>query len=113
MPHSVRKLLLDLVLACEEISEFCAGKELKDFQTDRLLQLALEREFEIIGEVLNRLERIDPEALATSIPEYRKIIGFRNIISHGYDIVDDAALWSFATHRVPELLNEVHNYRGS
>ena len=111
MPHSVRKLLLDLVLAGEEILGFCAGKEMADFQADRLLQLALERQFEIIGEALNRLERIDAASLAASIPDYRKIIGFRNIISHGYDIVDDAALWSFATQRVPELLEEVRNYR--
>jgi uncharacterized protein with HEPN domain len=110
MPHSVRKLLLDLVLACEEITEFCAGKELTDFQSDRLLQLALERQFEIIGEALNRLQRIDPETLEKSIPEYRKIIGFRNVISHGYDIVDDAALWDFAVNRVPELLERVQRY---
>jgi len=110
MPHSSRKLLLDLVLACEEITEFCTGKELPDFQADRLLQLALERQFEIIGEALNRLERIEPERLAVAIPEYRKIIGFRNVISHGYDVVDDAALWDFAVNRVPELLKKVRNY---
>lgn len=69
-----------------------------------MLQLAIEREFEIIGEALFRLSNLEEEILASKIPEYRKIIDFRNIIAHGYDIIDEAALWDFAENRVPELL---------
>ncbi|MDI1319987.1 MAG: DUF86 domain-containing protein [bacterium] len=107
MPHSVRKLLLDLTLACTETSEFCAGKDLAAFQADRVLQLAVERQFEIIGEALARLERLDPANLAQKIPEYRQIIGFRNLIAHGYDTIDDASLWDFVVNRVPDLLEKV------
>lgn len=56
------------------------------------------------------MERVDPESAAKRIPEYRKIIGFRNILAHGYDIVDEASLWDFAKNRVPELLKQVHVY---
>ncbi|WP_425511338.1 HepT-like ribonuclease domain-containing protein [Pelagicoccus albus] len=59
MPHSTRKLLLDISLSCEEISGFIKGRDFEDFSKNRLLQLALEREFGIIGEALARLERID------------------------------------------------------
>ena len=55
MPHNPRKLLLDVKLSCDEISDFILGKSFSDFQDDRILQLALEREFEIIGEALSRL----------------------------------------------------------
>ncbi len=110
MPHSTRKLLLDITLSCEEISGFIEGKDYESFKSNRLLQLALEREFEIIGEALFRLEKIDLENLAKKIPEYRRIIGFRNIIAHGYDIIDDAALWDFAENRVPELLEKAKSY---
>jgi uncharacterized protein with HEPN domain len=48
MPHKTRKLLLDISLSCQEISDFIAGKSFEDFQQDRMLQLAIEREFEII-----------------------------------------------------------------
>jgi len=75
-----------------------------------LLQLAIEREFEIIGEALSRLEKVDPETLADKIPEYRKIIDFRNILAHGYDIIDVAAMWDFVQNRVPELLKKVQDY---
>lgn len=110
MPHSIRKLLIDLTLACEEILSFVEGKDFANFEKDRILQLALEREFEIIGEALARLERIDQEQLQIKIPEYVKIIGFRNLVAHGYDVIDDAALWDFSNNLVPELLGKVKNY---
>jgi uncharacterized protein with HEPN domain len=44
------------------------------------------------------------------IPDYRKIIGFRNIIAHGYDVIDQAVLWDFAVNKVPELLENVDRY---
>lgn len=110
MPHSIRKLLIDVTLACTETREFCAGKDLPTFRADRVLQLAVERQFEIIGEALCRLERLDAVNLAVKIPEYRKIIGFRNILAHGYDTIDDAAMWDFVVNRVPELLDKVEKY---
>lgn len=110
MPHSPRKLILDILLSCEEIESFTAGKDFADFCKDRLLQLAVERGFEIIGEALVRLERVDPDGLSKKIPEYRKIIGFRNIIAHGYDVIDDAALWDFVVNRIPELKNQTQQY---
>lgn len=111
MPHSVRKLLLDISISCGEIQTFSANLSYEQFLENRLLQLALEREFEIIGEALSRLERVAPETIAKRIPEYRKIIGFRNILAHGYDIVDEASLWDFAKNRVPALLDQVQNYQ--
>jgi uncharacterized protein with HEPN domain len=110
MPHDIRKLLLDISLSCEEVTQFTHGKTFRDFEADRILQLAIEREFEIIGEALVRLERLDPENLERKIPEYRKIIGFRNIIAHGYDVIDDTLLWDIVKNKIPELLEKVKTY---
>lgn len=110
MPHSARKLLLDVSLSCQEIMEFTGGKSYEEFQKDRLLQLAIEREFEIIGEALFRLEKVEPDKLAARIPEYRKIIDFRNILAHGYDILDVAVMWDLVQNRVPELLEKVQDF---
>lgn len=111
MPHKVRKLLIDLTMSCEEIIEFSKGKSFDDFIENRVLQLAIEREFEIIGKALSRLSRIDEENLEKNIPEYRKIIDFRNVISHGYDVIDEMVLWDFVQNKVPELLKKVQNYK--
>jgi len=89
---------------------FMEGKDIKAFLNNRMLQLAIEREFEIIGEALARLEKIDPENLSSKILEYRKIIDFRNLIAHGYDVVDIAALWDFARNHIPELLDRIREY---
>ena len=110
MPHKVEKLLLDIELACDETAGFCAGKNWVDFSRDRLLQLAVERQFEIIGEEMHRLEKIDPENLGAKTPDYRKIIGLRNIIAHGYDVVDAAALWDFVQTKMPPLNRKVQDY---
>ncbi len=69
MPHNIRKLVLDIHLCCEEIRSFVSGKNYDDFLADRILQLAIERQFEIIGEAFNRLEKIDAENLFAKIPE--------------------------------------------
>jgi uncharacterized protein with HEPN domain len=99
------------MLSCEEIIEFSSEKSFEDFLNDRLLKLAIEREFEIIGEALSRLSRIDENNIVRNIPDYRKIIDFRNVISHGYDVVDEMVLWDFAQNKVPDLLNQVRNYK--
>ena len=66
----------------------------------------MEREFEIIGEALNRLHKIDP-ALANQIPAHRRIIAFRNLLAHGYDSVDHEIVWLTIANKLPELLRHV------
>ena len=103
MPHNSSKLVLDIALACSEIQTFTQGITFQDYQKDRMLQLAIEREFEIIGEAMSRLARLEPETIEQRYPEYRRIIGLRNILAHGYDVVDDRILWDLAINKVPEL----------
>ena len=79
------KLLFDIQEAGTAIKSFVQDKTLADFEQDDLLRSAVERKFEIIGEALNRLHRLD-EDLIEQITGYRKIVGFRNILAHGYDI---------------------------
>ena len=110
MPHKIEKLLQDVSLSCIEITDFTDGITFEDFQENRMLQLAIEREFEIIGEALSRIAIIEEDNLARQIPEYRKIIDFRNIIAHGYDIIDVAALWDLTQNHVPELLLKIERY---
>ncbi len=111
MQHSRRKLLLDIQISCEEIAEFTKGLTYEQFIENRMAQLATERAFEIIGEALTRLERLEMDVLEVNIPEYPKIIGFRKLIAHGYDTIDDASLWDFANRLVPDLLKKVGTYR--
>jgi uncharacterized protein with HEPN domain len=68
MPHSRDKLIADLLIARGDIMDFCDGRTYEAFTTDRLLQAAVERKVEILGEALNRLHQNDPEWLGQTVP---------------------------------------------
>jgi uncharacterized protein with HEPN domain len=66
----------------------------------------VERQFEIVGEALSQLSKLDP-ALAKRVSDYQKIISFRNILIHGYADVDDELVWDIVETRLPILSNEI------
>lgn len=74
----------------------------EEFCSNLLVQSAVERQLEILGEALNRLRRTDPETAAV-VPDLAGIIGMRNVIAHEYGVVDHAIVWSVVEHRVPRL----------
>ena len=101
-----KKLLVDVREAGTSIQQRCAGHTFEEYTADRWFRRTVEREFEIIGEALNRMERLAP-ATAARIASLRRIVDFRNRIIHGYDSVDDMIVWRTAEHHLPRLLAEV------
>src|SRR5690625_3682686 len=75
-------LLWDARRAARRIREFLTDLSFDDYRDDVLVKSAVERQFEILGEALNRLSRLDEE-LAASIPDLPRIVSFRNILIHG------------------------------
>ena len=67
-----------------------------------MLRSAVERQFEIIGEALGQLAKLDP-VLAGRIPELHCIVGFRNLLIHGYDRIDDRVVWRAIEIDLPSL----------
>lgn len=107
-PDRARVILEDIRDASSFILQATAGKKQEDYDLDRLLRNAVERNFEIIGEAMRRLARESPEAIR-QINEYERIIAFRNILIHGYDLIDDELVWDTIERKVPVLLREVEN----
>ena len=93
--------------ACSSIVAWTTGITLADYEANDMLRLAVERTFEIIGEALLRLERVDPSTAAL-ITDYRRIIGFRNRLAHGYDDTDNQQVWNYIHSFLPVLLEEVN-----
>ena len=54
-----------------------------------------------IGELANHLTQ-DFTAAHTQIP-WRRIIGLRNVVVHGYGQLDTEAVWATVTDDIPEL----------
>ena len=106
MKNQTQKRLFDVLDSGRSIQTWCAKRSFSDYEKDRQLRRAVEREFEIIGEALNRLVQWDP-ATAARISQIHRIIGFRNRIIHGYDTVDDATVWGVIERYLPPLLIEL------
>ena len=106
MPRDPRALLADVLDAAQAIERFRRGIELDGFRADELVRAAVERKLEIVGEALNRLSREEP-GLATRIPDIARIVGFRNVLAHGYEIVDDEVVWDAITTDLPDLAASV------
>ena len=87
MRRDPKSLLWDARSAADAIVAMIAGRDFAEFDTDIMLRSAVERQFEIIGEALGTLARVDA-TIAARIPEFRDIVAFRNILIHGYAILD-------------------------
>jgi uncharacterized protein with HEPN domain len=72
---------------------------------DRILELALVRLIEIVGEAA---ARVSPEGCRkySGVP-WPQIIGMRNRLVHGYDQVDLDVLWDTIEHDLPPLVSEL------
>lgn len=103
MPPDVPKYLEDIIDAGGFIITATSGVTYENFTKDRTLRQAVERNFEIIGEALNRLGRVD-EQTAARIAHRERIIAFRNILIHGYDHVDSEVVWQVIRNNLPELV---------
>ena len=106
MQLEIQKLLEDIRQSAEAVTRYTTGKSLEDYLNDDQLQASVERKFEIIGEALNRLRRIEKD-IAENIPDSRKIIAFRNTLIHGYSAIDNKIVWDIVKTHLPKLQNAV------
>lgn len=106
MDNREKQLLFDVLVSGRSIREWCEGHSFAEYEQDRRFRRAVEREFEIIGEALNRLAQTAPPT-AARIQGLARIVSFRNRIIHGYDAVDDATVWGVVESHLPRLIGEV------
>ncbi len=106
MQLEARKYLYDIQKAAGFLDEFVTGKTFADYQRDAMLRAAVERKFEIIGEAMTKLAKVD-KAVAAQISDYQRIISFRNVLIHEYADVDDKLVWDVVETNLPTLVREV------
>ena len=106
LPLEVRKYLFDMQQACELLASFTANRTFDAYAADQMLQSAVERQFEIVGEALNQALRIDP-GLKYSIRDAPRIIAFRNRLIHGYAQTANDVVWGVLEGDLPRLRADV------
>lgn len=95
-----RIYLLHIADALADIQEYTKiGRD--DFFSRKLVQDAVIRNLEIIGEAVKNISKSTKEA-HQDIP-WKQIAGLRDILIHHYFGVDLEAIWMVVEHRLPTL----------
>lgn len=76
------------------------------YRKNTLLKRAVEREFEIIGEAVHRILKIDEDF---PIENARNIVGLRNQVIHAYDAISDENIYVILVKHLPNLKTEIWN----
>ena len=101
-PELTLRQILRYALEAIDISQ---GKTRRDLDQERLLNLALTRLIEMLGEAANRV----PEEVRNLYPDlpWLQMIAARNRLIHGYDSVDFDILWSIIQNDLPNLITRL------
>jgi uncharacterized protein with HEPN domain len=106
MQRDRRAFLWDVREAAQAILSFTAGLDVKDYVGNEMVQAAVERKFEVIGEALNQLAKLDA-AMAARIPDVPQVVAFRNQLIHGYATINPDTVWNIVQNALPGLLSAV------
>ena len=102
MERDPRAYLWDIREAAVAIEGFIADAPFDAYLESAMMRYAVERGFEIIGEAMSQLSRLDP-ALAARVGDPGPIIAFRNQLIHRYGKVDHHEVWKIAHTDLPPL----------
>ncbi len=104
------EIFLNHILECIELIEvYTENKTEDDFTSSLLLQDAIFRRIEIIGEAVKNLPS-DLKELNTQIP-WKKIAGMRDMLIHEYFGVDKKLTWKVVKSDIPELKKNIEKIR--
>ena len=100
-----------ILVHAQEAVNITHGKSRSDLDQERLLNLALTRLLEIIGEAANRV----PDEIQAQYPDlpWLQMIGARNRLIHGYDSVDFDILWAIVANDLPGVIRQLEGILGS
>ncbi len=100
-----RAFLLHIRDALGEVEGFVEGTDYDSFLKDRMMQNAVMRSFEVVGEAARRVSPRFREA-HPEVP-WRLMGDFRNKLIHGYFALDLEVIWKTATEDAPMLLAQI------
>ena len=105
MVIEIKKYLFDIRDSNQAIETYLGDKrDFAVYQGDKMLRRAIEREFEIIGEAMSRIDKINSTINITS---KKHIISMRNRVIHGYDKIDNEIIWGTNVRHLPKLKEEI------
>ena len=92
----------DMLQFALEVLDFTSGHSRADYDANLELRRAVERSTELIGEAASNVSD-EARARHPEIP-WRKIVGQRHVLIHGYGDVDDELVWNLVEQEMPKLV---------
>ena len=111
-PQRLPDYLNHILEAIKRIEEYVSELDEMAFLANKLVQDAVIRNFEVIGEASNNIEKRFPEFVAAH-PELPLTSAYqmRNALAHGYFQVDFEILWKTIQRDLPGLHTKVEEIR--
>lgn len=94
-----------------EAVKMIRGRHADELAGDRMLELALTRLVEIVGEAAKRVPKAMQDKHA-AVP-WAKAIRSRDRLAHGYDFIDRAILWKTVEEDFPPLVEQLQKILGT
>jgi uncharacterized protein with HEPN domain len=105
MQREVKKYLFDIQSCIENIENYIGKPKIfASFEDNMMLQQAVERNLEIIGEAVSNILKTYPEI---NITDSRRMVDTRNKIIHSYSVIDPAQIWNIIINHIPLLKKEI------
>jgi uncharacterized protein with HEPN domain len=111
-PHLLDDYIKHILAAIERIQRYCADANELAFLKNDMLQDAVIRNFEVIGEASKNIDHKFPDFLKQH-PSLPLIDAYemRNALAHGYFKVDLEILWKTINNHLPDLQEQLKNLR--
>lgn len=111
MRHDPDKLRFDMLRAARRIAARTRGMTVEQFLADLDATELVRWHFVVIGEAMYQLDKHHPSA-AARFSEYERISGFRHVLVHAYDTIDDSVVWRTISTKLPILIAELEREIG-
>jgi len=96
------KQILDYI---HRIEAYIAGVESDQFKQNLMMQDAVIKQLENIGEAANKLRRVEPSLYKKL--EFKQAVSMRHVLVHDYDQVDVNIIWATVQQDLPKLKRAV------
>jgi len=97
--------LWDMLDAARQIQDFIRGVSFSKYSDNKLIQSAVERQLEILGEAARRVSH-EFQDEHPEIP-WRPVIGLRNVLAHEYGEIKADRIWRIASVEVIDLISKL------
>ncbi|HAO20176.1 MAG: hypothetical protein BWK80_48090 [Desulfobacteraceae bacterium IS3] len=104
-PRDYTLFIDDILSAIEKIEKYTQNQTFETFLKNDMATDAVIRNFEIIGEAASHI----PKELQIKYPfaEWKEMIGFRNILIHGYFRIEIKTVWDTIKNNIPILKQHI------